>query len=434
MFHYRPVVDQFPVIPALDPPTLLFFGVVFAACALVTMRRPAYGLSALVFTLPFALYHAIFATQMSLPKVVLAGVAAGLLGIPRAWSILRSTAVLRVLGAVLIYTIVTALTALVAQYHMPVLTETLKWLQYGLLFAVVCVAYAADPDERVVRVALFASIALVCLSALVQEVIGAPWGIVFGHGVVPRISGAIEGPNQLAAYLEIAIAALAAWHVALRSRAGAVLLCIATVTLLLTFSRAGVIAGAVAAITVIAVFGARAWKAIAPFVIGGFAGAALDGSWIAAAHALPVLHTTVNPSNYAGGVGNRSELWRAAWYFFRQHPLLGIGAGNYELELSQAGIYGVRTHANSWFLQSLAEGGILLFAATVTVIATVLASLYHQARRSPWAVAAFAATVALAAHQIIDYVVFYPKVGEPWIALVALGIADLQREEPRCAS
>jgi O-antigen ligase len=427
VWHYQAVVDQFPVIPPLDPPSLLLFAVVFTACALIAARRPAYGLCALVFCMPFALYREIFATQITLSKVALLGVTAGLLGMPRAWRIVRTGAVPRILGAMLFYIAVTALTALVAKHGMPVLTEVLKWLQYSLLLVVVCVAYAIDPDARAVRAALFASIAIVCASALVQEAIGAPWGIVFGHGVVPRISGAIEGPNQLAAYLEVAIATLLAWHVALRSRAVALLLAVATVTVLLTFSRAGIVASGIAAIAVIALFGLRSWKAIAPFAAGGVAGLLLDGGWIAAAHTLPALSTNVNPSNYSGGVGNRFELWRAAWYFFRHHPLLGIGAGNYELELPQAGLYGVRTHANSWYLQSLAEGGVLLFAATLALVLTMLASLVREARRSPWAIAAFAATLALAVHQTVDYVVFYPKVGEPWIALVALGIADLHR-------
>jgi O-antigen ligase len=122
-------------------------------------------------------------------------------------------------------------------------------------------------------------------------------------------------------------------------------------------------------------------------------------------------------------VGNRPELWRAALFFFKEHPLLGIGAGNYELELPLAGVFGVRTHANEWYLQQLAEGGLILFAATIAFIVSVVRSLLRDVRSSPWRVAALAVTAALCIHQLADFLVFYPKIGLPWMILIGLGIA-----------
>jgi hypothetical protein len=40
-------------------------------------------------------------------------------------------------------------------------------------------------------------------------------------------------------------------------------------------------------------------------------------------------------------------------------------------------------------------------------------------------VAAFAASIALAFHQIFDLLIFYPKVGEWWWLTLALGAAAL---------
>src|SRR6185312_395904 len=128
-------------------------------------------------------------------------------------------------------------------------------------------------------------------------------------------------------------------------------------------------------------------------------------------------------SAYAGGVGNRGQLWDAALRMWRRHPLVGVGAGNYELELPFYGVLGVRTHANSWYLQSLAEGGILLFGATVGVIAAIGAAFVREVRRSPWIAGAAAASLEICLHQIADYLIFFPKVGMTWWLLLGIAAA-----------
>jgi O-antigen ligase len=108
-----------------------------------------------------------------------------------------------------------------------------------------------------------------------------------------------------------------------------------------------------------------------------------------------------------------------------RHPLTGVGAGNYELELPYYGVLGVRTHANSWYLQSLAEGGVLLFAATIGILAAFVAAFARAIRRSPWIAGALAGTVALSLHQTADYLVFFPKVGGTWWVLAGIACAAL---------
>lgn len=147
-----------------------------------------------------------------------------------------------------------------------------------------------------------------------------------------------------------------------------------------------------------------------------------------------MIRASLQASLYAGGVGNRAELWHAAWRMWRDRPILGIGAGNFEFALPIYGVSGVRTHANSWYLQSLAEGGVVLFAATLALLAAIFASvtgkdpLRRWRNGSPWILAAFAASLALVFHQTVDYLVFYPKVAGAWWLLIGISAAALARE------
>ena len=165
-------------------------------------------------------------------------------------------------------------------------------------------------------------------------------------------------------------------------------------------------------------------RALGPAYAGFVAGLLVIAGWGVYVHSANVFRISIE-SAYAGGVGNRSELWAAAIRMWLRHPVLGVGAGNFELELPFYGVLGVRTHANSWYLQSLAEGGTLLFAATLAILAAVVAAFARTVRRSPWILGALAATLALSLHQTVDYLVFFPKIGGTWWVLLGIAAAAL---------
>ena len=423
---YHAIVEDFPVLPALDPPWVIIFVVLFAGCALLTRRRPGFGAAALLAITPFAGAHAIWGTTITGPKVALLGVIVGLSGTAGVWKPLVRKPVLVLVLALGAVAIANLLTLPVAAHRVEVVRETLKWVEYLALFCTVVIAYAADPAANTVRLALFVSILVAAASALSEIFTGAHSGMWIGNAAVPRLAGVLEGPNQLGGYLEAAIAAVAAWQMRRPGRFGLLLLLLCGATLALTFSRAA----AVCVLVIVAIYALVERRAVVrlwPLACGLAGGYACALGWAESARAAPAgmfeRESDVNAA-ISGGLGNRSELWRAAWFFFVHHPLLGIGAGNYQFELAQAGVPGVRTQANSWYLQAAAEGGIVLLAATLTWILTTLRALLDRVRASPWALAAFAATCAFALHGFFDDLVFYPKVAEAWIALVALGVAD----------
>jgi len=429
--NYRPVIDQFVAPVPLDPPWAALFVAVFIVSALLTVRRPAYGLAALLLSTPVAFAHEAMGTSVTLQKCVLLGVFVGLTAFAGSMRVLRTPAALLLLGTLVFYVIANALTLIHAIHHGPVLRETLKVVEYGALFVAACVCYSLDRDDTPALQAIAIAVIGVSISALAQEIVGAHSGLYIGSAIVPRISGLLEGPNQLSAYCEIAVAALGAWALVRRRPIVDAGLLLAVCADVLTFSRAGLFGLVVAILTLCVVGGARAWPALRPVALGAVAGIAGSAWWVVYAHTPAVLRLSLQPSLYAGGVGNRSELWAAAWRIWRTHPLFGVGAGNFELELPRYAVFGVRTHANSWYLQSLAEGGIVLFAATLALVAASIAAFLRKpilARLrdgSPWVAAALAASLALASHQVVDYLVFYPKVAAAWWLLLGIGAAAM---------
>jgi O-antigen ligase len=146
----------------------------------------------------------------------------------------------------------------------------------------------------------------------------------------------------------------------------------------------------------------------------------------AAGSALAEHMLSASESDQPGGVGRRSDLWRAALLMWQAHPWLGIGAGNFEYAVG-AIVPGVRTHANNAYLQALAEGGIPLAAATAGALIVPLALFGRAARKAPLILGAFAGCTAFALHQFADDLLFFPKVGSLYWLIVGLAAGEIAR-------
>lgn len=433
--HFQPVVDQIVRAHPLDPFYAIAFAIVLAAAALLAARRPAWGFCALVASVPFAFYCDIFGTTITLPKVVLLGVLLGLTAHRDRFAALSFAPARPLLIGAAAMLVAVTLSIAQAGSHGAALRETFKLVEYAAAFAAVYVCYRLDPDERLAEAAIALTVVAVSLGAIAQEFGGAPSGMWFNNVVIPRIAGALEGPNQLAGYLEIGIAMIAAFVCTRPRLAISCALGIATFAEILTFSRSGLVAAGIVAIAIAVVYRRAALATIAPIGIAMLGGAAVAAGWASAAHTgassvlrLPggaIGNAPLGGTTYAGGVGSRSQLWHAAVALWRKHPLFGVGAGNFELDLPQVGLTGVRTHANSLYLQALVEGGIPLLLATLYFVYASIATFARRTARSPLVAGALAASIALAVHQVFDYLVFYPKVGEMWWIVLGLAAACL---------
>jgi O-antigen ligase len=408
----------------VDLPSALVYVACAVAVALLTRRRPALGVAALLVLAPFDLARYVGPTTITTLKAGLVGMLVALAfshADLAAFRTLPVRAMLLAFGATLL---AIALSALGAEHLGAVVREGFKDGEYLLLFLGAVAAFATDPDDRPFWRTLEIAVVLVCLSALAEYVIGAHSGVFVRGQAVPRIAGALEGPNQLAGYLDVALPVLVARALVHRDRALMAVIALAAATDVLTISRAGIMGAVIGVLVVLLVLRRSrrtAWRfaavAAVVFVLG--AGLALRAG-------VPAGYFTLDQATQAQDhLANRSQLWHAALALWDRSPLVGVGAGNYELDLGEVGLTGVQTHANSLYLQSLAEEGAIGFVATVALFAVTILTLARSGVRRPLVVGALGAAVALASHQFLDDLFFFPKVASAYWLVVGVAVAEV---------
>jgi O-antigen ligase len=418
---YPPVF--YPPHYPLDVLSAVAFVAVTVGVAMLALRRPANGVAALIACTPFAYAHYLGGTSITVLKAALAGFIAALVWKRCNTAALSDPRVIRLFAALAIIGAAIGLSAFGAEHRDAVAREFAKWVEYALLFATVVVAFANDPDDRPIWSAIVLTTAAVSLLGIAQEFIGAPAGVfVHGHGV-PRIAGPLEGPNQFSAWLGIAIPILLARMLVHRDGRIVAVVVLAVVADALTLSRSGLLATAAGCAVV--VFASRTPRLVRWRLAGGAIALAAILVVLGASIGLEARFFSLAEVPQPDHLGTRAELWRAAIDLWRSSPIVGIGAGNYEFALAKVGLPDVRTHANSIYLQALAETGIIGLGATLYLIYVSIQTFIQSASRRPLIIGALAASVVLALHQIFDYLVFFPKIGSFWWIVLAIGSVEL---------
>jgi O-antigen ligase len=424
IFHPWTVTLRHETHVPVDLPSALVYAVCAVAVALLTRRRPALGVAALLVLAPFDFARYAGPTTITTLKAGLVGMLFALAFSRPDLAAFRTLPVRVMLAAFAATLVAIALSATHAQHLGAVVREAFKDGEYLLLFLGAIAAFATDPDDRPFWRTLEIAVTLVCLSALAEYVVGAHSGIVVHGASFPRIAGALEGPNQLAGYLDVGLPVLVARALLHRDRRLVLVIALAAVTDVLTISRSGIVGVALGVVVVLLVLrplGGAAWRfagAVTLVVVAGFALALRAG--------VPAGYFSLDQAPQAADhLANRSQLWHAAIELWRTSPVVGVGAGNYELDLAQAGLPNVRTHANSIYLQSLAELGVVGLLVTLATFAVTIATLGRSAVRRPLVVGALGATVALAAHQTFDDLFFFPKVATAYWLVVGVAVAEI---------
>ena len=407
-------------------PFLLCCGI---GALLLTLRRPSYGVIALLATDPFLFAYSIHSTTVTLPKVMLIAVAAGMVPrLSRMQLTHNSTAFYILASAQALFLVSMLPGGFGALFHGAAMREILKAAEYLATFVIVYLAYRADPSERVIRVTLVLLTIVVAAVAFAQPLFRIGETEMIAGFDLPRIAGPLEGPNQFAGFLGVVIPVMFAFAL-LRERFWLERFAIGfgTIACFMTFSRGGlaslIIAMAIALAVrylplrqkrLITASGILLFVVILGLAFGVFS-SVLHGK-------VQLLFGLSGATAFNGGLGSRVDLWHGAYALWRSHPLFGIGPGNFELEIGRF-VPGARTHANSEFFQVLVEQGLAgLGAVLVVTIAPVMS--YVKRLRYPLAFGACMASIAMGFHQIVDCMWLYPKVGVMWWLVLGIAAAE----------
>lgn len=266
-------------------------------------------------------------------------------------------------------------------------------------------------------------------------------------GDVPRIASTLSHPNVAAMVLELSLPLVVAWiwtaarHWRTPLAAGALSNALA---LVLTFSRAGIVAG-LAALTVMG--GLSVARGDRHRVVTlGLVALAVPAALVCAAKADPGLDrrlnaelTATNPATSLSTTQpTRYEYWLVAWDMLRDYPWLGVGPDNYRWRFaSYSGVAAdnLGIHAHNQYFEALADTGVLGLLALGWLLLRLLRRAIDGVRSTaggqdwPWRAGVLASLTAWLLHATLDdFERFWPTSVAFWLIVgLCLRLPELRR-------
>jgi O-antigen ligase len=266
--------------------------------------------------------------------------------------------------------------------------EVLRWWTAALALVVLLTTVRTERDVRLVIAALIAGAVLSVLIGVAGGSLGSPaTSVETATSTEGRLQGGADDPNFLAAYL-VAIVGLAA---AIRPRldgiarlAIPVVVAVLVAGLFATQSRGGLIAAVAALATALVLLPDRR------LAIGACAAAFALGA-VAYVAAEPSALERITTASEDRGNG-REDLWRVAVRMSADHPVVGVGLGNFRVRsgeyvrepgaLQFVDLIVDRPHeVHNTYLQLLAENGVIGLGLFLAVAAAAMGSAWRAARR-----------------------------------------------------
>jgi O-antigen ligase len=400
----------------------------FVVAAGASAWRPAIGLAGVIVTIPVqtSATFAIGAKHLTFTKLALVALVTGWFA-----HLLITRALPPVTGITLgfvAYVVALAASIWNADSLGAWAGETYRWLTAAGIYVIASQALKRRGDVVAALAATGASV-LVCFGVAVIQVLRHSGPSSFTVDGVTRAFGAFGEPNPFAAYFEftalplVAIAAALVMTGAWRREVWLTLLAAAAAVcgllgVYLTHSRGGAI-GAACGLAAIGVIVDRRTRVAALAVAGALALAIVatgrTSNLVDRVEALgvgaagPVQVTSTNFS-----VEERLAHWGAAYTMWEQHPIIGVGAGNFNehfrIDTPVWRFRIPRGHAHDGYLQAAAQAGAVGLVAYLGLLAAVLVRGLRVVARAkePLArgigVGAVGVTMAAMTHGIFDYV------------------------------
>lgn len=451
---------------ALLPPPYNVAAVVGLATVALTLLRPVWGLYLVMLSVPVQDVGAvrlgataITATKVLVPLTLITWLALRLAArggggqggkgtegqeglavettAPVALPLLRSSALALPYG---LYVAMLAGSTITAVDQLTALTETARWVQaFGVFLMTLDLVRTRRELAGLVAVLLLGGVFQAGIG-LAQSVIGAgPASFAVAAGF-SRAYGTFGMPNSYAGYLEMSFPlalALSVWlagriltrrpdgRPSLAHRAG--WLVIPGAALLLagiaaSYSRGAWLGAATGTAAMVALAGRRSLAAGATVALLAAALLGLGGTTVLPAGLTDRLATigeaigyrdvrrmVITPDNWA--VAERLAMWEAGLSMFRDRPIYGVGAGNFNAVYARYRlpqfVYS-RGHAHNYYIHVAAETGMIGLAAYALVLAAAWVDLGRALRRlrDGWlktlAIGAAGVLVAVMAHQVVE--------------------------------
>ncbi len=296
-------------------------------------------------------------------------------------------------AALLAYLAVIVLSLAVATDRISAIKEAVKWSEVAVTLALAL--WLLRTPLRL-RALVWCAIAAGVAEALLGL---AQWAVPNGMATDLRVYGTFAQPNPFAGYLNLALplaAALAIFGKDVRERwiaggASAVLL----VALLFSTSRGGLL-GLLAAVATLALAGVRKPRFVVPALVGAVALVAL--AWVTqlipsslqqrVLHALRLEDLSLNGAVTSQNFSTMERLahWVAGLRMFVAHPILGVGAGNYDAAYARYVVDPTTWpdslgHAHNYYINTAAETGVLGLLTFLAFTACTLLAAWMLVRR-----------------------------------------------------
>jgi O-Antigen ligase len=434
-------------------PSTIKYAVTVAASVLVALlaitQAPLRALCGLAIVVaPFAFDKVFEGLHITLLLVV--DVLAVLVWIPR--SSVRGTSALRPLAFVFPLLLLPALASSDG------VGTWVVWLAVTVVTGCLAFVVAREPGGP-----LFVA-SMLAVSAVVQAAL-AVWEFTSGHrldlyaspgsasydqyfftfGQFNRPAGALPDPIGLGQVLALCIPMMVALAVALRRWQGAIAVlggtALASVALLLSFSRMSMVGAAIGLVVTMLLLPRRALLrrggAVAAMVVFATVLALSLGGKSLSQRIDSIFHPTASHVSTASGDLTREQIWHAAIKTAEANLLAGVGLGNVARHLPRYGVpSNPASHAHDTYLQFFAEGGVLALLGLLGLLGAAVVDLFRGfASNRIWVAGAAGSLVATMLAWVTDVEVRYLQVSAMVAVLLgliaALGFKERHPVEPR---